>query len=209
MTMIAPVMVLSTKAEASTRADDNTTVPGSSVPSTMFVTGASLSSASRPTAPGSGALRCDGGMSRNQTLPARIPRDDGGRGRGDCLVGGVAKVGEQASVGLEIPDLERLVLGRRDAETACRPSGVTAHAVTQRVWPASVASARPVASSQIVSVWSRDAETTCRPSGRHRARGHPAGVAFKRGQRAPGRQLPVLKQMHSRTLQLRNPEHLG
>src|SRR5207248_1803125 len=52
-----------------------------------------------------------------------------------------------------------------DAETACRPSGVTAHAHTALAWPWSVATWRPLASSHTLNVWSSDAETTCRPSG--------------------------------------------
>jgi hypothetical protein len=77
-----------------------------------------------------------------------------------------------------------------DAETTRRPSGVTAHAGTPLVWPRSVASARPVASSQTLSVWSQDAETHVPAVRRHRTRRHRAGMAYEDGEGAPGRQLP-------------------
>src|SRR5450759_3191371 len=51
------------------------------------------------------------------------------------------------------------------AERIQVPSGLTAHAVTRRVWPVRVVRSVPVAASQIFKVWSQLAETIQVPSG--------------------------------------------
>ena len=55
-----------------------------------------------------------------------------------------------------------------EAETARRPSGLTATPLTQSEWPSSVRSSRPVSRSHTFSVLSSEAETARRPSGAHR-----------------------------------------
>ncbi len=54
---------------------------------------------------------------------------------------------------------------RREPETARRPSGVTATALTQSPWPSRVASSAPCSRSQTLSVLSSEPETARRPSG--------------------------------------------
>ena len=52
-----------------------------------------------------------------------------------------------------------------DAETARRPSALTATPLTELVWPSRVRSSRPLSTSHTFSVLSSDAETARCPSG--------------------------------------------
>ena len=76
-----------------------------------------------------------------------------------------------------------------EAETARRPSGLTATPLTEAEWPASVRSSWPLSRSHTFSVLSREAETARRPSGRHRHAIDRIRVARQRAQfagRSPG-----------------------
>ena len=88
-----------------------------------------------------------------------------------------------------------------DAETAHRPSEVTATAVTEFEWPRSVCNSRPLARSHTFSVWSSDAETAQCPSAVNATAFTCACVAFESAMQCGSRRM-------KRRLQCAEPKDL-
>src|SRR5262249_20336920 len=114
---------------------------------------------------------------------ATVTGDDGARGDRDCEVGGIATMGEAAGAGVELPDLERSVLRRRDHVPAIRRRRARGHPVGVALQRGHRALARELPDLERSVGRRRDHMSAVR---RNRARRHPGRVALQRGYRAPG-----------------------